>query len=195
MELKVDGRACEAPQGAGPSLGELLAALRDRAAADGRVITTISLNGDELMPEGEAEALGRPAAEFERVELTTATAAEWGRHGLGEAAGACGRLADEFRGIADALRGGAREESIDRFQGAVAAYGRLVQALVNSAALAGAAVPEGFQESVQDITGTMKEVPAALAADDAVAAADVVEYELAGRLEKLGEVVKGMAGS
>jgi hypothetical protein len=174
-------------------LGELLAAVRDRAADDGRVMTTITLDGDELMPGGEAEALARAAADFESVELTTAPAAEWGRHGLGEAASACGKLADEFRSIAGALRGGAREESIDRFQGAVAAYGRLVQALVNSAALAGAPVPENFQGSVQDITGTMKEVPAALAADDAVAAADVIEYELADRLEKLGEVVKGMA--
>jgi hypothetical protein len=193
LGLTVDGKACDPPPDAGSSLGELIVALRDRAADDGRVITTISLNGDELIPDGEAEALARPAADFESVELTTAAAAEWGRHGLGEAASASGRLADEFQEIADALRGGRREESVDRFQGAVAAYGRLIQALVNAAALAGVPVPDGFQGLVQEVTGAMKEVPAALAADDAVAAADVIEYELADRLEKLRDVVKGMA--
>jgi hypothetical protein len=193
LDLFVDGQAAQVPEGAGPTLGELLAALRDQAMTDGKAITTIKLDGEELMPDGEDAAGARALAELGRVEISTAPAAEWGRHGLGEAASALGQLADEFRAIADLLRGGRRAESIERFGGAVAGYGQLIGALVNAAALAGVAAPAGFQKTVENVTGAMKEMAPALKAEDAVAAADQAEYELAERLEELGAMVKQMA--
>lgn len=195
MELFVDGQVRGAPEGIGPTLGELLAALRDEAAGGGRAITTIQLDGEELLPGAEAEAVSRPSAGLGKVEVTTAPAAEWGRHGLGEAHSALGQLADEFRKIAELLRGARREEAIARVQGAVAAYGQLVQALVNAAMLAGAPAPAGFQAAVEKVTAAMTEFMPELRAEDAVAAADLAEYELAESLEGLAAVVKEMAGA
>ncbi len=194
MELYVDGQIRPVPEGVGPGFGDLLAALRDELAAGQLAITTVKLDGEELLPDAEAEAAGRAHAELGRVEIATAPAAEWGRHGLGEAHSAVGQLADEFRGIADLLRSGERGAAIERFGGAVAAYGQLIQALVNAAALAGASPPEGFQGGVEGVTAAMREMAPALKAEDAVAAADLAEYELAGALEKLAAMVKEMAG-
>jgi hypothetical protein len=194
VELLVDGQVAAIPEGVGPTLGEVIAALRDRAGADGRAITTITLDGEELMPTGEEEAGGRPAGDFGKLEIFTAPAAEWGLHGLGEAASALGQLADEFRQIADLLRAGDRPQSIERFQGAIAAYGQLISALVNAASLAGVPAPEGFQECVAGVTDAMKAMTPALHAEDLVGAADSAEYEIADRFERLGEMVKGMAG-
>ncbi len=193
MELYVDGQVRQVPEGTGPGLGELLAALRDELAEGQLVITTVNLDGEELMPAAEDETSARAHAEFGKVEIVTAVAAEWGRHGLGEAASALGQLADEVRKIADLLRGGERKEAIGRFEGVVGAYGQLIQALVTAAALAGVPAPEGFEAGVEAVTNAMREMPPALQAEDAVAAADLAEYELAGQLDKLAAMVKGMA--
>jgi hypothetical protein len=147
------------------------------------------------MPDDEEGAGAKPHAGFDKLEVVTAPAAEWGRHGLGEAASALGQLADEFRQIADLLRGGERAQSVERYQGAVAAYGQLIGAMINAAALAGVSAPEGFQECVASVTGGMKDITPALRAEDSVEAADLAEYELAERLEELGKMVKGMAGA
>ncbi len=195
MELYVDGQVRQVPEGTGPSLGDLLAALRDELAGGQLVITTVKLDGEELMPDAEVEAAARAHAELGKVEVITAPAAEWGRHGLGEAASALGQLADEVRKIADLLRGGERKEGIERFEGVVGAYGQLIQALITAAALAAAPAPEGFEAGVEGVINAMRELPPALKSEDAVAAADLAEYELAGQLEKLAAMVKGMAGT
>jgi hypothetical protein len=193
LELLVDGQVRECPQKA-TTLGELVVVLREEAAGDGRAVTDIRLDGEELLPADEAEAAARPLAEIGRTEISTAPAREWGRHGLGEAASAMGRLADEFREIAELLRGGEHEAAVERFGGAVGAYGQLIQATVNSAALAGVPAPPGLQAAVEGVTAAMKEVAPALEARDAVAAADLAEYELAERLGELGAKVKEMTG-
>lgn len=193
MELLLDGQAAEAPEGIGPTLGDLLAALHEKIGAEGKAVTTITLDGEELMPAGEEQALALPAADFGKVELLTAPAREWGLHGLGEAASALGQMADEFRDIADLLRTGDRAQSVERFQNAIAVYGQLVGAMVNAASFAGVPAPEGFQECVAAVTDAMKEMTPALQAEDSVEAADLAEYELAERLEELGKMVKSMA--
>jgi hypothetical protein len=195
LELFVDGQPSQVPEGVGPTLGDLLAVLRDGAGADSRAITTVEIDGEELMPAAEEQALSRAYAELGKLEIVTAPAAEWGRHGLGEAASALGQMADEFRQIADLLRAGDRPQSVERFGGAIAVYGQLITALVNAAALAGVAPPEGFEQCVGSVTEAMKEIAPALQAEDAVEAADLAEYELAARLEELGEMVKVMAGN
>jgi hypothetical protein len=195
LELLVDGQLTQVPDGVGPTLGELLASLRDGAGAEGRAITTVEIDGQELMPDAEEQVTPQPHAELGKLEIITAPAAEWGRHGLGEAASALGQMADEFRQIADLLRAGDRPQSVERFGGAIAVYGQLITALVNAAALAGVAPPEGFEQCVANVTEAMKEITPALQAEDAVEAADLAEYELAARLEELGEMVKVMAGN
>ncbi len=194
LELFADGQATQAPEGIGPTLADLLAALNDKISADGRAITTILLDGEELMPDFEAEVGAKPAAGFDKLEVVTAPADEWGRHGLGEAASALGQMADELREIADLLRAGDRPQSVERFQGAIAIYGQLIAAMVNAATMAGVPAPEGFQECVAAVTDAMKEMTPALQVEDAVEAADLAEYELAERLEELGKMVRSMAG-
>jgi len=195
MDLYVDGQIRGEPEGAGSTFGNLLIALRDELAAGGLAITTIKLDGEEVMPEAEAQLVSRPIAEFDRVELATAPAKDWGRHGLGEAASALGRLADEFQAVADLFRGGEFNRGVERVQGAIAAFGQLVQALVNSAALAGVGPPGGFEGDVQAVTSAMRGLGPALREADGVAAADLAEYEVAEALQKLAGAVKVMVES
>ena len=194
MELYLDGQVQPLPENIGRTLGDLLRVLRNALGESDRAITTVKLDGNELLPAEEDEALKCEAADFDQIEIVSAPAAEWGRHGLGEAASALGQLADEFRKIADVLRGGDRAEAINRFQAAVAAYGQLIAALINAASLAEVSAPEGFETAVQTVTASMKDVAPELQAEDSIAAADLAEYELAEHLEELGEMVKNMAG-
>ncbi len=191
----MDGQATETPEGIGPTLGELLASLRKSAETESKAITTVKLDGEELLPDAEQGALARSCAELGKLEIITAPATEWGRHGLGEAASALGQMADELRQIADLLRAGDRPQSVERFGGAIMAYGQLIAAMVNAACLADVPAPDGFQQCVEAVTNAMKEMTPALHAEDSVAAADMAEYELAARLEELSEMVKIMAGS
>lgn len=192
MELYIDGQTKETPGTADETFGGVLTALSAELTAAGKAITTISLDGAEVMPEGDAALVARPAAELGRVDISTAPAAEWGRHGLGEVASAMGQLADECRAAADLLRKGDQADGLDKINGVLAAYVQVVQALVNSATLAAVKPPEDLEERISAVTSTMRELEPALRAKDGVAAADLAEYELAEELDKLGKTVKSM---
>ena len=194
MELYVDGEQRPVPEDAGPTLEDVLRAVQVTVSGSGRAMTTINLDGTEMLPDAEAENVSRPAADFQKIEIITADAADWGRHGLGEAASALGQLADEFNGIADQLRGGNRAEAVSSFMSAVEAYGQIVTAMVNAAGLASVKTPEGFEESLQKVTTAMKDMAPEIQAEDSVAAADLAEYEVAEAMCELAELVKGMAG-
>jgi hypothetical protein len=191
LELRVDGASRPVP--AAGNLGALLVALRDELSGAGRAITVVALDGTELLPEGEPAAAVRALDEFGRVDVTTADAGEWGRHGLGEASSALGRLADEVRSVSELLRAGDRETAAVRFHNIVATYGRLVRAIVHAATLAGGGAPAGFQQEIGRVLINMKSITVMLGADEAGAAADMAEHELASGMEKLGGLLRKMS--
>jgi hypothetical protein len=193
LELLVDGQSRQ--PAASATFGEALAALRREMSQAGRAIVTILLDGQELEPQQEEALLAQAPAALGRVEIKTAPAGEWGRHVLGEVAGALGQLGDDLRACAEILRAGDLTQGLDRYNAILAAYTDVIRALVNAETLAKVPSPLGSREALAAVTAAAQQMGKALGAADGVAAADLAEYELPERLTALAVMVRSMAAS
>jgi len=191
LELYLDGQRREALKG--EPFGKTLEALNREAAASGRAILAVFLDGRELSVEEEQALLDRPADGLGRVELRTTPAREWGLDGLGEVPGALAQIGDRFRACAEAFRQGRLAEGLDQSNAAISAFLRVIQGLTTAASMARAKVPAGLKESIESVVGAVRALEAAARAGDGVAAADVVEYQLPEALEALAGLVRTMA--
>jgi hypothetical protein len=113
---------------------------------------------------------------------------------LTDAAADAGALAAEFRSVAEAVRAFEGEAAVNRFGAAVEAYGRLVQAMVESTEKAGATPPAGFQDCLRALTEGMRRAAQALAVGDATGGAKLADREVAANLDALAGMVRRMTG-
>ena len=103
MELYLDDRKTDAGCAPDASLGQLLADIKGRLDADGRIIVGVTCDGIDVCGDDFVEALKKPVAEYTRVDMHSAEPRELVREALNMAEqlldatrGATGQIVDEI---------------------------------------------------------------------------------------------------
>jgi len=186
MRIHVDGQAESVPQ-PGATLAAVVSGLRRSASSRRQVISEITLYGQLLTPEREAEYAVRPADDFAVLEARVAEPRTLIRDTFSGLVRLLRPL--ELRAIEAAreLRSGSQPgaslaELAETLDFVLAAYGDGVDIL------GGTPTPEG---ALRAMDGVLDEVQSAIEANDMVRLSDALEHEFGPALKVLEEEIGG----
>lgn len=106
MRVTIDGSEVACNLSGITNIEELMDGLYRRAAAGGRVVYRVELNGKELTPGAEQEIAAVPLAEVLDLSLTTNSPAELLRNGLEGSIALCNAICADTAKAVDAFRMG-----------------------------------------------------------------------------------------
>ena len=145
MRLWIDGKEVPWDVSAFRTFGEAMEEAGRRVAGGGRVVSRVSVDGQEISTRLERDMAARPPGDVGEVRLTTTTPGELLGEALDGGLDLCGAILRDVRSVAGVIRSG-------DIPAATALYASCMESLATFFQLAGA-VFSGFQTGAFPVPG------------------------------------------
>ena len=185
MEVELDSQPLDMDCTGIRTVGELALQVADQLSRGGRALTRITLDGDPIsLADGEGWA-DRPLADPGRLVMVSEDPKQMSSRVLGESAEHLSRLGNAQLEVADSLRQGKLDRGSQLLAEWLPIWAAMQEAVSKVAVLLGWNLDEVRvgTDTAQAVIGQLKplleQVRSALAEQDFVSVADLLEYELA----------------
>jgi len=185
MEVLVDDKPIVPGPVASGTLGEVLAFIQSDHCSPGRIVVSVHCDGDLVAADDMAEALKKPAADFDRIEVFTGTKEALVIDVMTQAADTLDDSETESRRVADLLTQGKTAEARQNLVECLRAWQQVHDAVAKSIGILGLN-PEAVTVRDQSLLSAVSkprdvllQVRDALLAGDDVLLADILQYEFA----------------
>ncbi|MBN1488797.1 MAG: hypothetical protein JXA69_02675 [Phycisphaerae bacterium] len=183
MELYLDDQPVTVDDAETQTLQEVAEELRDQLTGQGRLLTTIRCDGREVIPAELEATLARQAGMYGSVEFQSTGTQELVRGALTEAAAMLAGTNEVRNKAADLLNEGQMGAAMEALSQCFQAWGQVHEAVIKSSQLMNIDLNEAQADGLNVVTWLMllaeklRDLKAALEADDQVSVADILRYE------------------
>ena len=189
MEVLLDGKKPEMDLEGLGTIAEVAAGVDQVLAESGRIRTEIKVDGELVNDENAETLLSRPAGEVAELRIASQDAGDLARQTLMEAKTVLPEIKEAFEGVSYRMQAGKKEEAFEELQKTFMKWRDIIQLFH---------LVEGFlkidykvifvgEKSIDDINsellGLLNETRTAMMDADLVTLSDLLEYEIAPKID------------
>lgn len=184
MEVLVDNKSVDdAFIADGITLEDALRHLQEKVCAAGSMVTALRCDGREVPASAMAETLGKPAASFQRLEISTGTREALVLDALKEASSCLTQTQEACREVAVLLTEGRTDDAVKDLRECLSVWQKIHDAIGKSIEILELDAEQmtvgerTLLELISRPKGVLLQVKDALIAQDYVMLADILKYE------------------
>lgn len=195
MDVLLDNKQVDAALVGGRTLEEALRILQSEVCEPGQVVVSLRCDGESILANEMSEALGKSAAEFDKLEVFTSTKDVLVSEAMAQARAAISQTYSECESIADLLTEGKTAEGVQALGDCLRVWQQVHQAVAQSIQMLQIDMDTTFvgdeplAELIVRPKNVLLSIKEALKSTDHVVLADIMRYEFSTVIDQWQEII------